>query len=36
MVKIQAERVTCRATIWQRGASWEILYHQGTIVQDDA
>ena len=33
---IQADRVTRRATIWQRsGASWKILYHQGTIVQDD-
>lgn len=29
----QAERITRRATIWQRNsAGWQILYHQGTIV----
>ena len=29
----QLERVTRRATIWQRtGEGWRILYHQGTIV----
>ena len=36
----QRERVTRRATIWQRtGEGWRILYHQGTIVEaeeDDA
>ncbi len=29
----QGERVTRRATVWERTASgWQILYHQGTIV----
>jgi hypothetical protein len=29
------QRVTRRATIWQRTADgWKIVYHQGTIVQD--
>lgn len=29
------ERWTRRATIWRRTAKgWEILYHQGTVVQD--
>ena len=29
------ERWTRRATIWQRTAkSWQILYHQGTVVQE--
>ena len=33
---IQADRVTRRATIWQRsGNSWKILYHQGTVGQDE-
>jgi len=36
----QLERVTRRATIWQKTADgWRILYHQGTIVaaeEDDA
>ncbi|KAA6464611.1 DUF4440 domain-containing protein [Acidobacteria bacterium AB60] len=36
----QPERITRRATIWQRtGRQWRILYHQGTIVtagEDDA
>lgn len=33
---IQGERVTRRATIWRRTADgWRILYHQGTIVQDE-
>ena len=33
---IQAERVTRRATLWQYSSSrWQILYHQGTIVEDD-
>ncbi len=30
----QPERVTRRATLWHRSPdSWEILYHQGTIVE---
>ncbi|HWB85464.1 MAG TPA: DUF4440 domain-containing protein [Bryobacteraceae bacterium] len=30
------QRLTRRATIWQRtGAEWKIVYHQGTIVQQD-
>ncbi len=34
---IQSDRVTRRATIWQRASTgWKILYHQGTIVQDDS
>jgi hypothetical protein len=36
----QLERITRRATIWQRTSDgWRILYHQGTIVieeEDDA
>jgi hypothetical protein len=30
----QADRVTRRATIWERGAdgAWRVVYHQGTIV----
>jgi hypothetical protein len=29
------ERLTRRATIWQRTADgWKIVYHQGTIVQE--
>jgi hypothetical protein len=36
----QLERITRRATIWQRSPEgWRILYHQGTIVsaeEDDA
>jgi hypothetical protein len=32
---IQEERITRRATLWQRTtSSWKILYHQGTIVED--
>jgi len=28
-------RLTRRATIWQRTKNgWQIVYHQGTIVQD--
>ena len=28
-------RLTCRSTIWQRTAEgWQIVYHQGTVVQD--
>jgi hypothetical protein len=29
-------RLTRRATIWQRtAAGWKIVYHQGTVVQDE-
>jgi hypothetical protein len=32
----QKERRTRRSTIWQRTAEgWKIVYHQGTIVQDE-
>lgn len=32
---LQDERRTRRATIWQRsGGDWKILYHQGTLVQE--
>ncbi len=32
---LQVERMTRRATIWQRTPSgWKIVFHQGTIVQD--
>ena len=31
----QKTRVTRRSTLWRRtGELWQILYHQGTIVQD--
>jgi hypothetical protein len=31
----QDERLTRRATLWQRGASgWKILFHQGTVAED--
>lgn len=31
----QGERLTRRATIWQRhGEDWKIVFHQGTIVQE--
>jgi len=31
-----ASRRTRRATIWQRSApGWKIVYHQGTIIQDE-
>lgn len=31
----QGERVTRRATIWRRTSdTWQILYHQGTVVSD--
>ncbi|WP_052436765.1 DUF4440 domain-containing protein [Georgenia sp. SUBG003] len=34
---LQGTRLTRRATIWQRHAGdWKILYHQGTVVADDA
>jgi hypothetical protein len=30
------ERKTRRSTIWQRtGSGWKIVFHQGTIVQDE-
>ena len=33
----QGERVTRRATIWRSTAEgWKIVYHQGTIVSNDA
>jgi hypothetical protein len=33
---IQADRVTRRTTLWRRAhTGWKILYHQGTIVQDE-
>lgn len=33
---IQEDRVTRRATLWQRcSTGWKILYHQGTLVEDD-
>lgn len=32
---VQGERVTRRATIWRRtDDGWQIVYHQGTIVQN--
>ncbi len=32
---IQGERITRRATIWrQHGSDWKIVYHQGTVVED--
>jgi hypothetical protein len=32
----QNGRLTRRATIWQKSADgWQILYHQGTILNDD-
>jgi hypothetical protein len=34
---IQEDRVTRRSTLWRHSTTgWKILYHQGTIVQDDA
>jgi hypothetical protein len=34
---LQGDRKTRRTTIWQRTAEgWKIVFHQGTIVQDDA
>jgi hypothetical protein len=33
---IQGQRVTRRATIWRRcETTWKIVYHQGTIVEDE-
>jgi hypothetical protein len=32
---LQGERRTRRATIWQRSAAgWKIVFHQGTVVQE--
>jgi hypothetical protein len=32
----QGERLTRRATLWQRAASgWKILFHQGTVVEEE-
>lgn len=32
---IQGGRITRRTTLWRRtGEGWQILYHQGTIVQE--
>jgi hypothetical protein len=34
---LQGSRVTRRATLWRRTtAGWQILYHQGTIVESSA
>lgn len=33
---VQEERVTRRATLWQRcSTGWKVLYHQGTTVQNN-
>lgn len=34
---LQGRRKTRRASIWRRGAGedWKILFHQGTLVEDD-
>jgi hypothetical protein len=33
---VQGKRVTRRSTLWRRTVEgWKILYHQGTIVQDE-
>jgi hypothetical protein len=32
----QGQRKTRRASVWRRSAgSWKILFHQGTVVEDD-
>lgn len=32
----QGDRLTRRATLWQRrGAGWSILYHQGTVADEE-
>jgi hypothetical protein len=32
---VQEERVTSRVTLWKHSpASWQILFHQGTVVAD--
>jgi len=33
----QGMRKTRRATLWQRSPEgWKILYHQGTVIAEDA
>lgn len=33
---LQGQRRTRRVTVWRRSASgWKILFHQGTVVEDD-
>jgi hypothetical protein len=33
---LQGERLTRRATLWQRAPSgWKILFHQGTVVEEE-
>lgn len=33
---VQGQRKTRRATVWRReGTDWKILFHQGTLVEDD-
>ena len=33
----QGKRITRRATLWRRAATgWQVLYHQGTIVEPQA
>lgn len=33
---LQGQRKTRRATVWRRAAEdWKIVFHQGTIVEDD-
>jgi hypothetical protein len=33
---VQGQRKTRRATVWRRSAGdWKILFHQGTLVEDD-
>lgn len=33
---LQGQRKTRRATVWRRSAAgWKILFHQGTLVEDD-
>ena len=33
---LQGQRKTRRATVWRRSAAgWRILFHQGTVVEDD-
>jgi len=32
---LQGERRTRRTSIWRRsGAEWQIVFHQGTVVQE--
>lgn len=33
---LQGQRKTRRATVWRRSAQgWKIMFHQGTVVEDD-